>query len=386
LSFTKPPDPADLLTPLRTRAAVAWASWVLSIGLLWGEHRLRVIHPVSLLFVLLMVLIFGAGVGTLVRGLRQFQRGPQHLAALALTVCGVLPAALWLALGWQGIRQWRNRDVPRGTLSVLVRMAGASVMEGQARYVYPHRLETERLVMFYGNGVADPGADAEEMDQHIARLEVMTGLPRRGKIWWIRGPLLGMGRLAFYGVALGSSASPASALDRHELAHGVLYLQEYPDSDPPTLLMEGWAESQSHDSKTLATRALSERGFFSTLASNWPKMSDPERQQLLQTIADPMGVQRLLAKAVDGKGIASYLRELTELSWYHHDDGPVYGIGGAFVDFLLRRHGPQRFVELYFTCRPGTFAGECERIYDADLDELEKEFWDDVEHSASEPR
>jgi hypothetical protein len=55
----------------------------------------------------------------------------------------------------------------------------------------------------------------------------------------------------------------------------------------------------------------------------------------------------------------------------------------AFVDFLIRRDGAHRFVELYFACRPGTFAASCQSIYGTDLDGLEKQFWDDLEQRIS---
>jgi hypothetical protein len=60
-------------------------------------------------------------------------------------------------------------------------------------------------------------------------------------------------------------------------------------------------------------------------------------------------------------------------------------VGGAFVNFLLRRAGAGRFVDLYFACRPGMFEAECRRVYGADLDSLEAEFWEDAERLAREP-
>src|SRR3954466_5178500 len=102
-----PPEaPADVLRPLRRRAAVAWASWVLSLGLLWGEHQLRVLHPLSVPFLLLLVVTFGSALGALARGLSRALRGPRRAAALAWAGTGVLPALLWPALGWYGFRQW----------------------------------------------------------------------------------------------------------------------------------------------------------------------------------------------------------------------------------------------------------------------------------------
>jgi len=92
-------------------------------------------------------------------------------------------------------------------------------------------------------------------ERHVARPEVLTGMRLRSKIYWVRGLLLGRGRMACRGLALGSDRSPNDwdtadhpdrlSVDRHELAHAVLHQRLAPDSDPPTLLSEGWAESQA---------------------------------------------------------------------------------------------------------------------------------------------
>ena len=43
------------------------------------------------------------------------------------------------------------------------------------------------------------------------------------------------------------------------------------------------------------------------------------------------------------------LKELTSETWYHNLDNLVYDEGGAFVDYLIRRYGMERFRELYNT-------------------------------------
>ena len=73
------------------------------------------------------------------------------------------------------------------------------------------------------------------------------------------------------------------------------------------------------------------------------------------------------------------LPELLGPAWYHHDSGAVYHIGGAFVEYVLRKYGTDRFVELYLTCRPGTAADDFARVLGADLPTLERQFWEDVE-------
>ena len=50
-------------------------------------------------------------------------------------------------------------------------MAIASMIEGQAHLAYPHRLESQRLVMFYDDRTTDPHKDLEAMNRHVAALE-----------------------------------------------------------------------------------------------------------------------------------------------------------------------------------------------------------------------
>ncbi len=225
-------------------------------------------------------------------------------------------------------------------------------MELQAWYGYPHRLETERLIMFYDDQVTDPQGDAAAMDRHVARMEKLTGKRLQAKIYWVRGSLLGKSGFCNRGVVSGSSDSPAGSLDRHELAHAVLCQHETPDTDPPTLLSEGWAVSQewADDRPFLAQMAVKSR-------------QGGEVNQSFQAWS----------------GSRACLRDLTTPTWYHHDSGPVYPVGGAFVDFLIRRFGAEQFLELYCTCRPDRFEVACQRILGVDLDTLEQLFWEDVE-------
>jgi hypothetical protein len=373
----------DVLKPLRRHAAIAWVGAALSVGLLWGESQLRVLHPLSIVFILLLVITSAAALGGLVRGIWRVCRGPRRLAALRWSAISVLPGLVWPALGLYGFHKWSRREVPHELAFTLVKMAGATLMEAQAQYLYPHQLETERLVMFYSDGLADPEGDANAMDRHVAQLEEMTGLVHRQKIWWVRGPLLGQSRLSLYGLALGGSASPASGLDRHELAHAVFYQHAYPDSDPPMLLMEGWAESQSVEPTELVARVLRQRQLFTEMSGRWPSMSESEQAKSLQTLADPDGWKHVLTEGTTRDGRVSYMRELTGPFWYHRDAGLVYSVGGAFVEFLLRRYGAERFVKLCFNCLPDAFESNCQSIYGTDLDTLEEQFWDDLEQSSA---
>jgi|GEM_PF-4540968 len=55
-------------------------------------------------------------------------------------------------------------------------------------------------------------------------------------------------------------------------------------------------------------------------------------------------------------------------------------------EFLLRQYGPEKFVQLYFSVRPGTFAKQCKLIYGQELESLEAEFWKEVERLAAAQR
>jgi hypothetical protein len=244
-------------------------------------------------------------------------------------------------------------------VSDIAGMTIASLMEGQARLAYPHRLESERLVMFYDDRVTDPHKDLAAMDRHVAALEAVTGKLLRAKIHWVRGEVFGRRLMAIRGLVLGSSQSPVDwdtadhpfrlSVDRHELAHGVMYQLQPPDADAPTLLIEGWAEA-------------------------YAGMTSRKRAELAKHSHD------LWRERTAGGPAQSYLRELTGVAWYHRIDGPVYSVGGAFAEFLLRKYGVGRFLRLYFACRPGRFEEDCMAQLGVEVDALESEFWAEVDH------
>jgi hypothetical protein len=235
----------------------------------------------------------------------------------------------------------------------LAKIAAASLLRAEVAVRYPHREETERLIMCYAT-LERPRSDAEAMDRHLERMEALLGGTLRAKVLWVRGPslLIGTGPpdvaiagISFCGIAFGSRRSPrdwdaGGGLDRHELAHAVLDEFRARDSDPPYLLHEGWADSQTGlDAGALARNAL---GFRS-------------------------------------RNPSVRLRDLVGPDQYHFLMNPAsYELGGAFVDFLIRRYGVARFVRLYNEGRPATFDASCRHIVGSDLDALEAEFWGDV--------
>jgi hypothetical protein len=266
---------------------------------------------------------------------------------LIYLLLGVAPAAL---LGWPLVytsSQWKERSAPTNRLKTFATVFGAALMNGEVRRAYPHRLGSSRIVMFYGDAVKDPKADLDAMDAHVASLEKLLGRTLRDKIWWIRGPVFGQSGVSFVGLSLGSVDNPVKEtyLDRHELAHGVIDQFKIVESDPPALIQEGWAEANSGPPELeLARNALQAR-------ADHPELT---------------------------------LKELISPRWYWRHDGPVYSIGGAFVRYTIRRFGAKRFLEFYVRSRPGYYAGASSVITGVSFDEIERDFWADVEKRGSD--
>ena len=366
----------------RGMAAVAWVGGVLSVVLLAIEYRLQVLHPASLLFLFFMVLTLGPALAALAVVLWRGALGQWRHISPWWTIAAILPAIGWASWGAYGFRVLHTREVPRNLPMRLLNIAGASVMEARAVYWMQHRIETPRLIMFFDDGIPDPRRDAAEMDQHVTGMEALTGLRLRTKIFLVRAPILENRHVAFLGLAFGSPRGTAGYVDRHELAHAVLAQHEGLDADPPTLLGEGWAESQSRTSRQLADEAINLRGLISDWRAKWPQMTPSQKEDLLRGFVDRRGFERLISMAAPNGGDPLSLRELTGGFWYHRDNGPVYSIGGAFSDYLIRTYGAGRFVQLYFACRPDRFEQECKRVLGTDIESLEKEFWEDEERVA----
>ena len=364
-------------------AGVAWVAGALSIVLLEVERRLAVLHPASLLFIILILLAFVPGIVAVATAAGRLVLGRWRNIAWRWTFAAVVPGLVWIAGAIYAVHQFNRRDIPRTWALRVIEIAGASVMEARAVYLSSGRVETPRLVMFYDAGVTDPRGDAEAMDRHVAEMERLTGLTLRSKIFYVRGPMFSGRHVSFRGLAYGSAQSPARYVDRHELAHALIGQHEVPDSYPPTLLVEGWAESQSNTSQDLARGALHQREMVAQWAAHFARMDAEGRQNFREKLADPEGLGRLLELAADHDGaVPCWLRELSSRNWYAHDNGAVYPIGGAFCDFVLRRYGAGRFVQLYFAARPGAFEADCARILGEDLDTLERDFWRDEERAA----
>jgi hypothetical protein len=236
------------------------------------------------------------------------------------------------------------------------KVMGATFMHLEADLRYRQRVESDRIVMIYDHlwspyveQVDRPEEDLAAMDRHLSRLEEVLGDSIRHRVYWIRGPVLGSEHLSIHGLALGSAWSAENynsyRVDRHELAHAALDSFRLPHSDPPYVLHEGWAMSQCGYSQFELARSAAEA------RAEFPQLS---------------------------------LRDLFGPEWYYRDSGPVYSIGAAFVDFLIRTFDGSRFREFYIQCTPGHVEATCRQIIQVDFSSLESMFWRDVKASLEE--
>ena len=320
-------------------------SGALTFALVWGQHHWQVLHPHYLPFLLLITLMTVAAAATLGSALWRVIRGPRRLGALTWMVLALILPSFFGCVGLYAMAQWRDRWLPNNLPMNMAKVMGVTLMRLEASIEYPNQLETKRLVMFYDR-LEHPREDADAMDRHLAAMETMLGGPLRGKVFWVRGslPKLGLGGLSTHGLALGSDTSPADwkthgGLDRHELAHAALDQFRSPGADPPFVLHEGWAQARCGEMPA----ALS-------------------REALTLRSANP----------------ETGLHDLLGPSWYHCDRGPVYDYGGAFVDFLIRKHGMRKFLRLYNECRPESFEAVIRDVFGVDIDALEAGFWKDA--------
>ena len=332
---------------LRRLVAVSWAGWGAAVLSLWAQYQLGVYDTVGWLWLPFEMIGMVAGFAALLVGLVRAGRGHRRQVVLGWALAGFSPVLLSaLLVGYMFLEQGR-KNLPNTLGHKIGRTAAVSLLKTHARLRYPHRVETARLIMYHDDRVTDPAGDATAMDAHLARLEEVVGRRQHSRIHWVRGRALGMHGMSINSVALGSEASPAGWVDRHEIAHAFLYQFSDPGSEPPMVLLEGWAMAVDGHPEPLATTALKARKEF----TGW-------------------------------RDTPHCFRSILAPDLYHIGIGYAYDLGGALVDFLLRRYGADKFVEFYNGVRPGSFDADCERVFGRGIDELEREFWADAERNA----
>jgi len=271
---------------------------------------------------------------------RELTRGNLHLAAVAWWLLGTTPlvwffsyaATIYIdAMG----RQPLVIDRPLRLLAAW----SCSFFDLEARLRYPRWTYGEQAILIDSGQTPSPELLVSQMDSHIASMtNLLEQTPLATQVAWVRGSIFGMeGRANGPWAICGpnGNADRLDPLDRHEVAHSVITMLAGPDQDPPAVLVEGWAESQS------AAR------------------EDQIRQLALQKR--------------DGSTYA--LAELIAPQWYMRSYAPVYSHGGPLVLYLIEKFGAPKFFELYRDVRRPTFAADCERILGVTWDQLDADFW-----------
>ncbi len=329
--------------------AVVGTLLVQAFLVLWvyGLYRFQVQHPshwpVSIAVVLIII---GMHVQTTVV-IRSFRFRQNRCRELSKWSLAILPGLLLLWGGLYTHRITSNRIIPDNLLTRWMASAGSAVADLEIRFQYRHRYDGERVTMFCTEAHDDASELISAMDQHILKMEDRLGRRGVAKAHWIRGRALGRSNFQFLGLAMSDFHTPEQmkqpglqTVDRHELAHFTIGQFLRADSSPPCVILEGWAQAMSETREQLAVDCWRARYRHH---QSWR------------------------------------LAELTSSPWYHIDNGPVYSVGGAFVDYLIRHYGEPKFLDLYLSVNEANFKMEFKRIYGESVVELEPKLWAEVE-------
>ena len=359
---------------LHRSLAGVWLSWLALIGLCYAQILARVIHPLQIPFFFLLAAFVGLTVFSFVLWVRNLERCSIWKSSLLL-MAALAPAAITCYSVYEVFDRTARRDMtPSMSLKLLV-AAGATVGEAQAQWTFPRRLESERLVMFFTEKTPSPEADLAAMEEHVSQLEQELKLPLRTKIYWVRGSVLGKSGIAVLGLALGSRQGDANSLDKHELAHAVINQHLHAGVLPVMMLNEGWAESKSNEASQLYISAAGLR----TNAQQFATLSRAQfERDASSMLVDPKAMLKIDANMREF-GEPRFFEATTGPELYYNDNGPAYTFGGAFVHFLIKSYGIEKFKEIYFQGRLGNFSTEVRRIYGKDIAAIENEFWSEVD-------
>ena len=320
--------PANLLAvslPMLARwVFTVWGAWLGALGLAAALTASGIWNPNPILPVGLSVLMLAAGLGLVIAATVRLIRGPRRDRALAGLLVGTAP--FWFLAGHilMAMRPAFDRHVPPGWPSKVFSPLARPLADLEARWFYPERTPGKWVTMV-GAKAEDARAQVAAMDRHVeaslARLDQSATWP----IVWYRGPLFGLRRCAIYDMAIGSEvgqyrrgADGLTDLDRHEVAHCVITRNYTARSDPPRVLMEGWAQAnQGTPAEELADTAWDDRE----------------------------------------KGRSLTLRQLVAPDWYWYSGPAAYNQGAPLVNYLLRVYGPERFLKLYTDLPAGHVRG-----------------------------
>ncbi len=323
------------------------------LGLLgWGVglYRWQVQHP-SHWPVTLLILGMAVAVGAQTLGVIRSFRSRDRRARWTMLSAWLGMLALLFAQWWMisyVLDVTSTRQIPDNLAVRWCASIGSALGDLEKCLRYRHRYVGQRVEMYSDRPISNAWSLVSLADAHLASIENELGSPMPVRVHWIRGTLLGRNNYQFLGLAMsnldieeGSGAVRFTNLDRHELAHFAIHGRSTAEPMPPFVLVEGWAQAKSGMSREKLVRDAWQARY--ELSMTWQ------------------------------------LDRLIEPSFYERDDGPVYSIGGALVEHLLRRYGPHKFRDLYLNARQPTFASQFEKAYGKTLAEVETQLWQEIE-------
>ena len=255
---------------------IVWVAFAGLLALLAVMVAAQAWHPHFLPATALLFVLIASGLALLVGGVWRMIRGPGRLRAMTYLLLGTVPLLAFTGYILYGLKAGYGRQVEINLSLKMLVPFGESIFDLLSRFQYPIRTEGETVVM-----LSTPMPNAREqvaaMDRHVRSLwDRLGGRAHARRVHWVRGPLLGIGGHAMYGMCMGSQPGdlPADAegltsLDRHEVAHCVIDSFMPTDINPPALLSEGWAQANmGQDAKAVALQAWEYRERGSTLSLN----------------------------------------------------------------------------------------------------------------------
>ena len=211
-------------------AVAVWVSCLAFMGLLAIMTATLPWHPHFLPATAALSLVIASGLALIVRASWRIVRGPDRRRAFACLLVGAAP--LWFLAGFflYGLAIATGRHLPLNVATRLLAPLALSVMDLDARFVYPQRTAGEKVVMISAPMLeADARAQVAAMDRHVRALEARLNRKIPGRIHWVRGPMFGIGPRAIIGMCMGTRPGDESpdaeglcTTDRHEVAHCVL--------------------------------------------------------------------------------------------------------------------------------------------------------------------
>jgi hypothetical protein len=276
-------------------------------------------------------------------GAFNFLRGPRRIAAIAGLFFGSLPIVLiGLAFGELYWRATTRQNIERGILVDPMAYLASDVGDGEVALRKLRRTAGQYCILIDDGKHKDPSAVISKMDAHITAMSDILGVRPKKVAYWVRHPLLGDRGRSMMGWAVcdqvtNGTEDELNYLDKHEMAHAVMSLTCSPESNPATILGEGWAETQSRDVVEMCQALVVNRQNDPDFPT-WQEMIRPE--------------------------------------WYSRSFGAVYAWGGPVVAFLLEKHGGTTFHKLYNETRHATFEADFLRVYGKSWKDMESDFED----------